>query len=82
VFVAYKNIVCTLKWPSLKAKIGKTKKSSLVGLTPGQRFALKASQCGSRATFVEFEKAFWCRKHVKIKKLTLKSEYFVSNVAR
>jgi hypothetical protein len=27
VFVAYKNIVCTLKWPSLKAKIEKTKKS-------------------------------------------------------
>jgi hypothetical protein len=27
VFVAYKNIVCTLKWPSLKAKIRKTKKS-------------------------------------------------------
>jgi hypothetical protein len=26
VFVAYKNIVCTLKWPSLKATIGKTKK--------------------------------------------------------
>ena len=26
-FVAYKNIVCTLKWPSLKAKIGKMKKS-------------------------------------------------------
>jgi hypothetical protein len=27
VFVAYKNIVCTLKRPSLKAKIGKVKKS-------------------------------------------------------
>jgi hypothetical protein len=25
VFVAYKNIVCTLKWASLKAQIGKTK---------------------------------------------------------
>jgi hypothetical protein len=27
VFVAHKNIACTLKWPSLKAKIGKMKKS-------------------------------------------------------
>ncbi len=26
-FVAWENTVCTLKWPSLKAKIGKTKKS-------------------------------------------------------
>jgi hypothetical protein len=34
VFVAEENIVCTLKWQSLKAKIGKTKKLSLVGLTP------------------------------------------------
>ncbi len=25
-FVAYGNIVCTLQWPSLKAKIGKIKK--------------------------------------------------------
>jgi hypothetical protein len=27
VFVAERNIVCTLKWPNLKAKIGKMKKS-------------------------------------------------------
>jgi hypothetical protein len=27
VVVSYKNIVCILKWPSLKAKIGKMKKS-------------------------------------------------------
>jgi hypothetical protein len=27
VFVAKENIVCTLKWPSFKAKIGKRKKS-------------------------------------------------------
>jgi hypothetical protein len=33
VFVSYKNIVCTLKWPSLKAKIGKHENQSLVGLT-------------------------------------------------
>ncbi len=26
-FVSYKNIICTLKWPSLKAKKGKTKNS-------------------------------------------------------
>jgi hypothetical protein len=39
VFVAQENIVCTLKWPSLTAKIGKKysfyKEKSLVGLTLG-----------------------------------------------
>jgi hypothetical protein len=33
VFVVYENIVCTLKWPSLKEKIRKTKKSQ-IGMTP------------------------------------------------
>jgi hypothetical protein len=38
VFVAYENIVCTLKWQSLISKIGKTNKSKLVGLTPDAKF--------------------------------------------
>jgi hypothetical protein len=33
--VAYENIDCILKWPSLKAKIGKRRNQNLVGLTPG-----------------------------------------------
>jgi hypothetical protein len=34
VFVAKENIVCTLKWPSLKAKFGKTKKSKFYKIEP------------------------------------------------
>ncbi len=32
--VAKENIVCTLKWPSLKAKIVKTKKSKFYKIEP------------------------------------------------
>jgi hypothetical protein len=32
VFIAYKNTVCTLKWPSLIAKFGKPKKSKFGGI--------------------------------------------------
>ncbi len=34
-FVAEENIFCTIKWPCLIAKIGKTKNQSMVGLTLG-----------------------------------------------
>jgi hypothetical protein len=39
-FVAYKNIVCILKWPSLKAKIRKTKKSKFVKIDSCKDYAV------------------------------------------
>ncbi len=41
-FVALENIVCTLKWPSLIAKIRKQSNQNLVGLTPEQEFRKEA----------------------------------------
>jgi hypothetical protein len=47
VFEAKENIVCTLKWPSLIVKIGKTKKSKF------GRIYFKRKRCGLETTQFE-----------------------------